>query len=160
YTEANLSETSGAPRATKEEVYDLIINDLEFAQANLPDNPLNLGRPSKWVAKTVLSDVYFFHEDYSKAMELAGDVIKSNKYYLEEISGPDDFNKVFGPNTTSLEEIFYFRYNLNSRSNLPTYTLPRIEAPWFDGTAYGMFYITKEHLMYRTWDNDDLRKQF
>lgn len=160
YNENNFDQTSGVGKSTEEQVYDFITEDLAFATEKLDDAPLNLGRPSKWAAKTMLSDVYFFRQDYSKAMSLAKDVMESGKFRLEEVSKTDDFDKIFGPNPTSLEEIFYFRYNLNSPSNLLTYTLPRIEEPWWSGTAYGMFYITKEHLMYRNWNSNDLRKQF
>src|SRR5690606_3451742 len=38
YTEDNMSQTTGAPKGSKEEIYALIRADLEFSEVHLPEN--------------------------------------------------------------------------------------------------------------------------
>ena len=159
YSEQNMDETTGAPKSTQEQVYELITADLEFAEMHLPDEAPVLGRPSMWAAKTVLSDVYLFQERYAEASETANEVIQSGAYSLEEITVSDDFNDLFGMDANSAEEIFYLKYNLNSPSQLVLFT-QQINTPWFGSNGYGIYYWHDQAELYKTWDDDDLRKQF
>ena len=98
------------PRNSVDEVYSLVLSDLKYAEENLPDKPRLLGTASKWVAKTLLSDVYLTRKDWGNASAKAEEVISSGKYSLVKVSTPDDFEKIFGAdviNTT--EEIFLFQ---------------------------------------------------
>jgi len=70
------------PLSGEDDVYALIINDLLYAEQNLPDNPSVAGRPTKWAAKSVLAHVYFTRGDYNNAMNKANEVINSNKFSL------------------------------------------------------------------------------
>lgn len=161
-TEENLDEMNNIPRATKEQVYELIINDLTFAEEHLSDDPPNLGRPSIWTAKTVLSEVHLYTENYSVSANLGAEVIESGKYALEPVTEADDFNNVFGPNPSSPEEVFYFRYNNNSSSSIVTFTMPIDAEPYFSGTSYGIFCVTGSGSVhfFSNWDDGDLRKKF
>ncbi|SHG50455.1 Starch-binding associating with outer membrane [Fodinibius roseus] len=159
YTEENMDQTTGAPRATQEEVYNLITNDLEFAENNLPNEPPVLGRPDMWSAKTMLADVYFFQERYSDAATKANEVIQSGKYSLVEVTVPDDFNNLFGMDANSNEEIFYLKYNQQSTSGLVLHTMP-IDTPWFGSNGYGIFQWHDGAQFYTEWNDDDFRKQF
>lgn len=77
------------PRASKEEIYDLIIQDLLFAVDNLPEKnqySLNdLGRASKGAARAFLAKVYLFKGDFINAEKYAIEVIESNQYDLEPV---------------------------------------------------------------------------
>lgn len=159
HTEENLDQTDNIPKATKESVYELITTDLEFAAAQLPDNAPLVGKPSKWAAKSVLSDVYFFQGLNEKAAATAGEVIQAGKYSLQRLSVPDDFNKVFGMDAQSPEEIFYLKYNINSPSQLILFT-QQITTPWFGSSGYGVFNWHNMAKFYTTWDSNDFRKQF
>jgi hypothetical protein len=159
YTEQNMDETTGAPKGTREEVYQLIRSDLEFAENNLPDDAPLLGKPSKWAAKTVLADVYFNLGLYAEASEVANEVIQSGKFSLEEVAVPDDFNNLFGSNASSPEEIFYLKFNQNSSSGLVLFT-QQINTPWFGSQGYGVFTWHAASKFYTEWDDNDLRKQF
>ena len=159
YTEENMDQTTGVPKSTKEEVYQLIRSDLEFAEANLPDNAPLLGKPDKWAAKTVLADVYFYLELYSEASTKASEVIESGRYALEEVNAPDDFNNLFGLVASSSEEIFYLKFNQNSGSGLVLFT-QQISTPWFGGQGYGIFTWHTASRFYSEWDDDDFRKEF
>jgi hypothetical protein len=57
HTEVPTTETVYKARATKEEVYTLIIADLEKAKTMMTATPL-VGRPSKWAAQALLGKVY------------------------------------------------------------------------------------------------------
>lgn len=76
-------------RATDKEIYDLIVEDLQFAKSHLPDeqtNP-NKGRATKWAATGFLGKVYMFRSgyplklnEYSKARDEFDAVINSGKF--------------------------------------------------------------------------------
>ena len=72
------------PRATVKQVYDFVINDLKFAEENLPDNNVINGVPyaDKWAAKAMLARVYFQMNDFEKAAQYAGEVINSGRFAL------------------------------------------------------------------------------
>src|SRR5699024_9219341 len=107
-------------KSSSKDVYEIIEKDLTFAESNLPESPPTQGRPSLWVAKTVLADVYFYEGLYNKSMERAEEVIKSNNYALVQISKPEDFNNLFGPDLSrTSEEIFYLNYSAQSTWQYP-----------------------------------------
>lgn len=159
YTEANLDQTTGAPRASHQEVYDLITSDLEFAENHLPEDPPVLGRPDVWSTKTLLADVYFYQERYPEAAETANEVIQSGKYSLEEVTVPDDFNNLFGLDASSEEEIFYLKFNEQSTSGLVLFTM-QIDTPWFGSNGYGIIHWHDGASLYTNWDDEDFRKEF
>jgi starch-binding outer membrane protein, SusD/RagB family len=74
------------PRNTVEDVYKLIIKDLEFAEANCPAKSAYGGaekaRVSNGAAKTFLAKVYLYQRNYPKALEKAEQVINSGEYSL------------------------------------------------------------------------------
>lgn len=91
--------TDNLPQATPDEVYQLIIEDLKYAAANIPANAYpkaqaasNDGHITKYAAEALLARVYLFYTGYygkepgnlTKAEVLAGleDVIASNEYSL------------------------------------------------------------------------------
>jgi hypothetical protein len=159
HTEKNLDESLNIPRGTKQEVYDLITADLEFAETMLPENAPLAGKPSRFAAKSLLADVYFYQALYTKASDKAKEVINSGKYSLERVTVADDFNKLFGMNSNSKEEIFYLKYNQNSPSQLVLYTL-QITTPWFGSNGYGVITWTNTSKFYKAWNDNDLRKRF
>ncbi|MBE0677391.1 MAG: RagB/SusD family nutrient uptake outer membrane protein [Bacteroidales bacterium] len=77
------------PRSTAAEIYDLIIADLGYAIANLPDKsaygPDDAGRATKGAAKSLLAKVYIFQKDFVNAEKYALEVIISDEYDLEPV---------------------------------------------------------------------------
>jgi starch-binding outer membrane protein, SusD/RagB family len=75
------------PRASIEEVYELVEQDLLFAVSNLPEksgySSNDLGRASKGAAKALLARFYLFKGDFVNAEKYALEVIQSNEYDLE-----------------------------------------------------------------------------
>jgi hypothetical protein len=111
-TEENMTVLE-IPRNSADEVYQLIFQDLEFAEENLPENAQLPGKPSMWSAKTLLADVYFYIGMNSEARDKAREVIQSAKYSLVPVTVVEDYEKIFGPEVvTTPEEIFYLK---NSR---------------------------------------------
>lgn len=94
------------PRATAEEIYDLIIADLEYAITNLPDKsaygPDDAGRATKGAARSLLAKVYLFRSDFINAEKYALDVIISDEYELEPVF--DDANGKLGEH--GVESVF------------------------------------------------------
>ena len=82
------------PRNTVAEVYDLIEQDLLDAIGDLPERsdypPEDLGRATRGAAKGLLTKVYLFQGDFSKAESMGLEVINSGEYSLEP-----DFERVF-----------------------------------------------------------------
>lgn len=76
-------------RASADEVYALIISDLNFAVDNLPLKSgyqgADLGRATKGAAQATLARVYLFRHDFANAEKYAMDVINSAQYGLEPI---------------------------------------------------------------------------
>lgn len=77
------------PRASSDDVYSLIISDLEFAIEKLPlkseYETENEGRATKGAAQALLGKVYLFRHEFNKAEPLFMDVINSNEYGLEPV---------------------------------------------------------------------------
>lgn len=77
----------GLERASVEEVYTLITNDLLAAIPSLPEKSelpvAELGRATKGAAKALLAKVYLFRNDFVNAEKYALEVINSGQYDLE-----------------------------------------------------------------------------
>ena len=158
-TEENADEYN-VPRTSVEEVYALIVSDLESAENQLPDEPSVAGHPSKWSAKTVLADVYFYLGQYDEASSKSNEVINSGKYSLVEVSEPDDFENLFGAGVAnSAEEIFYLKYNDDSSWGHPVY-LHGVGVPYLGVDGYYVTQSNTDYTVYKNWDDNDLRKQF
>jgi hypothetical protein len=78
------------PRSSQDSVYNLILGDLNFAEANLPDVASQQGRVYKLVATALLAKVYLVRagtplnktQEYQNARDKALAVINSGKFTL------------------------------------------------------------------------------
>ena len=93
-------------RASVDEVYTLIIQDLVYAADHLPLKSgyqgIDLGRATKGAAQALLARVYLFRHDFINAEKYAMEVIDSKLYGLEPIF--IDANGVNGNN--GIESVF------------------------------------------------------
>lgn len=75
------------PKSPQEEVYKLIISDLEYAVENLPTRQVwgtsNLGRVTKGTALGLLAKVYLYRQDYTNAYKYAKQLVQSGEYSLD-----------------------------------------------------------------------------
>lgn len=100
-------------RSPEQDVYDLIIEDLEFGEQNLPGayESADLGRATSWAAKGLLSKVYLTLGQWQNAASKAKEIIDSGEFSLLEVTVPEDFQKMFGPDVvTHSEEIFSLKH--------------------------------------------------
>jgi starch-binding outer membrane protein, SusD/RagB family len=109
-------------RAPVNDIYAVIIEDLQFAVDNLPmkgDPATQTGRANKGAAQAYLAKVYMYRGNWPKVLELTDAVIASNKYSLVT-----DYNFIFrekpvgiqGGNNNS-ESIFEVQTGINAGEN-------------------------------------------
>jgi starch-binding outer membrane protein, SusD/RagB family len=109
-------------RATANDIYTVIMEDLHFAVDNLPmkgDASTQVGRANKGAAQAYLAKVYLYRGNWAKVLELTDAVISSNKYSLV-----NDYNFIFrekpvggdGGNNNS-ESIFEVQTGINVGEN-------------------------------------------
>jgi starch-binding outer membrane protein, SusD/RagB family len=74
-------------RSTKEDVYNLVVSDLQAAIPNLPDRSslaaVDFGRATSGAAEGLLAKVYLFENDFQDAEKYAQMVINSGEYALD-----------------------------------------------------------------------------
>lgn len=159
-TENNMDSINLA-RATATDVYNYLLADLEWAEQNLPDNPRLVGAPSKWAAKSVLTDVYMTLHQYDKARDKALEVINSGKYSLVKVNVAGDFDKLFGPDiSTSTEEIFYLKYARTPSGQgfpYPIYAHYPNSGYYPPGGYYTFYSDSEQNSFVKNWDKQDLR---
>lgn len=159
-TEANMT-VSDVPRASVAEVYELILSDALSAEASLPDAPTEIGRPSKWAAKTLLAEIYLYQENYRASATKAKEVIDSRKYALVEVSQSEDFQKIYGPEVVNTsEEIFYFKYSRQQGFGLVSYAHRKTDKfNYFGpGGVYAQYTDSTANSVIKNWSLKDLRK--
>lgn len=159
-TDTNM-ETINIPKSEPSSVYDLILKDLIEAANNLPENARNIGRPTSYAAKTMLSEVYLTLDMYPEAEEVALEVMNSRVFSLVSASTIENLQyDLFGPDLlTSSEEIFYFKYARETdQGNYLVNILNHPATGLFSfGGAYA-HYSDAANLFYVNWNNNDLRK--
>lgn len=130
------------PRTPQAEIYKLVVEDLSYAETNLPDVAQQQGRVYKLVATALLSKVYLTMagnplkqtQYYANALQKATAVIGSNKFVLK-----DDYAQVFHNTAYTSESIWEKLYvpgrggnGLHSAScPAPGYIPILLPAQWF-----------------------------
>jgi tetratricopeptide (TPR) repeat protein len=123
-TPAEANGDAAQTRATKDEIYALVISDFDFAAANLPlkgEANAVVGRATKGAAQAYLAKVYLYMKNYQKSFENAQAVINSNRYQLVS-----DYATIFreraagGPvpgGNNNAESIFEVQTGVNAGEN-------------------------------------------
>ena len=158
-SEENMNETD-LKRNTADEVYDFILEDLKYAEANLPETQTEIGRPTKYAAETMLADVYLTLGKYEEAASESKAVIASDQYALVPVQTTADFQSIFGPDvTTTPEEVFYFKYMRQpGQGNYMLWILNHPNTHYFNfGGSYANYGMNNIPF-YEHWDGNDLRK--
>ena len=107
-------------RTSKSEVLGHMIEDLEFAATNLPEDPdgVEPGKLTKWAAKHLLSEVCLMSGDYAKAEQAADDVINSGYFKL--------MDSRFGVGAKEAGDPFYDLFTENNQNR----TSGNLESIW------------------------------
>lgn len=159
--EFNGASELGVPRASKDQVYDLIIDDLLIAEKDCRENVGNdTGIASKMAAKMLLALVYLDMENWTKAAEKAEEIINSNQFTLVSVKEPDDFYKIFAIKSTCSEEIMAYHFSANLK---PVFmqNLLGVGTPYNRGVTWGFTNFPNMGSPFiLNWDKKDLRKDF
>lgn len=130
-------------RSPQADVYDLVLEDLTFAESNLPAEAPEVGRVYKLVATALLAKVHLTiagipllqTEHYTNARDKALEVINSQKFTLKE-----DYSEVFHNTTYTSESIWEQTYQpgvpnsnplMANSATAPGYVYILTPAPWF-----------------------------
>lgn len=131
-------ENSQIPRATKDEVVNFILNEMEEASKDLPLNTdvINNGRATKGSALAFKARTALYNEKWDVAAKAAQDVTNLNKYQLHP-----DFGQLFKyAGQTSKEIIFNLTYKKTVNTHTtPRYFLPRIPGGVCDKVPFQSF---------------------
>lgn len=109
------------PRAKAAEVYQTIITDLKYAEANCADNPPAIGRATKWAAKALLGKVYLALAGPYTNRDL--EMLNLSKVKLEEVINSKRYSLVpkikdyFDINKKQNTETIYEHYTLGDVSD-------------------------------------------
>jgi hypothetical protein len=101
------------PRASAEEIYELIISDLQYAEANLPVSwdAAFIGRPKKTSAQGMLAKVYAYQQNWTAALQSAQNVINSGQH---DLSTP--YSKIFTEEGENSSESLFEIQNIRNES--------------------------------------------
>ena len=100
--EETQGEQTEASRMPLDELYPRIIEDLEFAEANLPYEQDEYGKATKWAAKAVLADIYLTMKNYDLAAKYSEDIINNSPFSLLE-----DFNDLWNLENEQNSEVIW-----------------------------------------------------
>lgn len=166
-------------RSSPGAIYDLIIEDLNFAVNGLSNStmPNNNGRITKGVAQTVLADAYLTRSGesgdggdyYSEAAEAARNVINSGVYNLtqhtfnsnnELAENGSAYNKIKNSKLPENEFIYYYEYQIGiANSPYPAYSYPVSLSPEVSYAIVNNAYRPTTDLLNSYDEGQDLRIQ-
>lgn len=161
-TEENMSEPN-LTRTPVDQVYQLILEDLAYAESNLPDRAAQSGRPTNWAAKTLLGEVLLELGRYDEAAVKTEEVIKSGKYSLLQVKSSEDFLGLYGADVvTTPEEVWYLKFSRPSDQGWVMVMFAHVPGSGYHGAGgyYGHYYDLKLNKTMATWEDNDLRKSY
>jgi hypothetical protein len=118
------------PRYIQKDVLRFAIEDLQYAEENLPETPYQVGRVSKFSAKGLMAKVYLYLKDYTNAKAKAKEVIDYAAANPGKI-GLDDYGLIFTSSSaagSSKESLFALRWEVaaswDGANRFMTYAAP------------------------------------
>ena len=113
------------PRNYEEDVFQFVINDLEYAAENLPETPYAPGRATCWSAKAMLAKVYLARSGWDKNSRDESDLAQAKTYAKDVIENSgasllDDYHN-----------LFKYRYNNNQESLLALQWYKSANMQWY-----------------------------
>ncbi|MEO0333247.1 MAG: RagB/SusD family nutrient uptake outer membrane protein, partial [Bacteroidota bacterium] len=154
------SEVRERPRATStDEVYELIISDLNAGVNDLWEEAPLPGRATKWAAMSLLSKVHLTLGNWNEAAQLAARVVNESPHELLPV-----YADVFSDqNENNAESIFEIQMELgdersNQVGNWPRGVGPEGNDDFFLGPNWGGVYIASEDFL-NSFEDGDIRRQ-
>lgn len=151
-SQLSIQESKEIPRASEQEIYDLILSDLTDAVNMLP-NPTETvhGRASSAAAEALLGKVYIYGENYTAARPYLESVL--NEYNFELV---DDYGDLFNIETEeNSEAIFSLAYTTNNGHSLSSIFNPN--EGLFGYTSRGSRVIRPTWDLHQQFHEDDSR---
>jgi tetratricopeptide (TPR) repeat protein len=156
-------EDAMVPRTPKAEVYNQIIQDLTFAENNLPLRPeytaLDEGRANRGAAKILLGKVYLTMGEFEKATDKLAEVVENESAYGFGL------HENYGANWKSdteagIEAVFYVEYKAPPFKNNGEMSLagPKYSVPKQIGVAAMNEADIPTRELYALFDDKDTRK--
>jgi hypothetical protein len=108
------SDNKEITNSTGEEVYQLIGNDLDSAEALLPAT-VNRNRANQYTARALKARLYLYRENWTKAEEYATQVINDSADF--KLTKP--YNQFYAAKNTT-ESIFEVDYTINNKNSYAT----------------------------------------
>jgi starch-binding outer membrane protein, SusD/RagB family len=135
------------PRYLQADVLRFAIEDLQFAEENLPELPYQTGRVTKYSAKGLMAKIYLYLKDYDNAKAKAKEVIDYSKANPDKVGLYENYNAMFTSSKIGLgnkEALFALNWlaeaGWNGGNTLMTYIgiRPLLKPnPTGTGAAYG-----------------------
>ena len=154
-TVAQTAAELNVPRSPASEVYAQIIDDLEFAAANLPTEATEQGKPSSWSAKSYLAKVHLTMGNFESALAVARDVVNNGPYGLVT-----PFSAIFDVDNEGNEEVIfdiqYVRVNLEGSRMAWLATGNNTEFANFGRGGVGLQFV--EEGMFEKYSEEDDRR--
>jgi tetratricopeptide (TPR) repeat protein len=172
-------------RATVQQTYEQIINDLKASTDLLPNTSLFSTRPTKAAAYAMLARVYLSMRDYSNAATAADQCLSQRSTLLnyntltnstvpEFTNNPEMLflssgnHSLFGPGFNHIDSTLYKLYNVddlratvffgtNNQTHfwLGSYMIPGVRYSIFDGLATDEIYLVRAECRARAGDKDN-----
>lgn len=153
------SEVESIPRASSaDEVYDLIISDLEAGVDDLWEEAPAPGRATRWAAMSLLAKVYLTRQNWNEAATLAARVINESPHRLLPV-----YADVFSDqNENNEESIFEIQMAIdgersNQVGNWPRGIGPDGNSDFFQGPNWGGVYVASDDLL-ASFEEGDVRR--
>ncbi|NVO84064.1 RagB/SusD family nutrient uptake outer membrane protein [Hymenobacter terrestris] len=113
---SEINDPSLQRRATAEEIYQLIIDDLQFGVDNLPlKGATETGRATKAAAQALLAKVYLYQKNYQKAYDLTSEIVQGNSGNYGLLPNYENIWREVGAN--SEESVFEVQTGINAACN-------------------------------------------
>lgn len=102
------------PRYIQRDIFRFAIEDLQFAETNLPEVSYQDGRVTKYAAKGLMSKIYLYQKDYANAKLKSGEVIAYATANPSRLGLNPDFAGMFTSSTkanqNNIENLFSLRW--------------------------------------------------
>ncbi|MEQ9443200.1 MAG: RagB/SusD family nutrient uptake outer membrane protein [Cyclobacteriaceae bacterium] len=141
--EVNSLDKVAVARSSEEEVYQIIISDLQKASDALPIMPEQVGRVTQGAAKTLLAKVHLTLGEFEQARNLSQEVMNLGIYDLWETY--EDVFKV--ANENGKESVFEVQFQGNSggEGNSKTFIIPdKLTDLVLNGPVFRNYYLTED----------------
>lgn len=171
--EANTSlKNYNMPRSTVAQVYEFVLDELDFAEQNLPDTYtsalLNTTRAHKNTAIAMKTNVYLAMGDYVAVLAESDKLVPNNAPYIASNGVPnrleEDIEIVFSSPFTSNESIFSMPFSPNDVPGVSlgnTFLPDGANATGLGAAGTGDYYLLESGVVADpSWKEEDARRNF